>query len=124
MSVVLGKNVFIYAGQTGTTPIIAASKSCTISRKVDLYEKASSTQSTAKEFITGRSEWEVTLSHLVVSDAPFDGILKVGSSYTLSMVIGSTRKYGTAICVQADLSAPVGNLATGSVKFKGTGDLT
>ena len=116
--------MFIYAGQTGTTPIIAASKSCTISRKVDLYEKASSTQSTAKEFITGRSEWEVTLSHLVVSDAPFDGILKVGSSYTLSMVIGSTRKYGTAICVQADLSAPVGNLATGSVKFKGTGDLT
>ena len=124
MSVVLGKNVFIYAGQTGTTPIIAASKSCTISRKVDLYEKASSTQSTAKEFITGRSEWEVTLSHLVVSDAPFDGILKVNQSYTVRVDVGGTTKSGTAICMQADIQGAVGSLATGSVKFKGSGPLT
>lgn len=124
MSVVLGKNVFIYSGSTGTTPIIAAAKTCTVSRKVDVFEKASSTQATAKEFTTGRTEWEVSMSHLVVTSGPLDGILMVGSSYTLSIVVGTTRKTGTAICVQADLNAPVGNLATGSIKFKGTGDLT
>ena len=120
---VLGENMFIYAGQTGTTPVIAAAKSCSISSKCDLNERASASEQNSKEFLAGRSEWDVSIDHLVSSGAPFEGLLKVRNTYTISVVIGTTRKYGKAICVQADLSGAVGNLARGVVKFKGTGPL-
>ncbi len=123
MAVVLGRNVFIYNGSSGTSPIIAAAKSCTVSKKCDTVEKASSTSATCKEFRAGRSEWEVSMSHLVTTSAPFDGLLKVGNTYTLSIMIGSTRKTGTAICVSADIGSPVDGLAKGNVKFQGTGPL-
>ena len=130
MGVVLGKNIFIYAGSSGTSPIIAAAKSCTISSNCDLIEKASSSQGTSKEFIPGRGEWEVSLDHLVTTGTtqnpvnPFDGLLKVRGTYTLSMVIEGTRKIGTAICQHADIRGSVGAIGTGNIKFKGSGPLT
>ena len=124
MSVVLGKNLRIYAGTTGTSPLIAMAKTCTISKKCGLIEKASATNATSKEFIADREEWEISLGHLVSSSAPFEGLLKVRGTYGISVVIGSTRKTGTAICTQADITGSVGSLATGSIKFKGTGPLT
>ena len=124
MAVVLGKNIFIYAGSTGTSPIIAAAKSCTISSKCDLIEKASATQGTSKEFVAGRDEWDVSLDHLITTSAEFEGLLKVRGTYTLSIVINGVRKIGTAICQQADIRGAVGSLGTGSVKFKGSGALT
>lgn len=124
MSVVLGKNIFIYSGSSGTSPIIAAAKSCSISFKCDLLEKASSTQGTSKEYIAGRDEWDVSLDHLITTGAPFDGLLKVRQTYTISIVINGVRKYGTAICQQADIQGAVGSLGRGSVRFKGSGPLT
>lgn len=118
MAIVKGKDVFIYAGQSGTTPVIAAAKSCSISVKCDVHEKASASNQSSKEFLAGRSEWDVSIDHLVLDSAPFEGLLKVTGMYTISMVIGTTRKYGQAICMQADLGAAVGNLARGVVKFK------
>ena len=120
----LGKNIQIYAGSSGTSPLIAMAKTCTISKKCGIIEKASATNATSKEFIADREEWEISLGHLVSSGAPFEGLLKVRGKYTLSVVIGTTRKTGTAICTQAELSGAVGSLATGSIKFKGTGPLT
>ena len=124
MSVVLGKDVKIFAGSSGTTPLIALAKNCTLTTKCDLIEKASATQGTAKEYLAGREEWEVSIGHLVTSDAPFDAVIKRRQTYTLRIVIAGVTKQGTAICTQAELNAPVGSLATGSVKFKGTGALT
>jgi hypothetical protein len=120
----LGKDVQIYAGSSGTSPLIAMAKTCTISKKCGLIEKASATNATSKEFIADREEWEISLGHLVSSSAPFEGLLKVRGTYGISVVIGSTRKTGTAICTQAEITGSVGSLATGSVKFKGTGPLT
>lgn len=124
MSVVLGKNIFIYSGNSGTSPIIAAAKSCSISSKCDLLEKASSTQNTSKEYIAGRDEWDISIDHLVTSGAPFEGLLKVRQTYTISVVIAGVRKFGTAICQQADIQGAVGSLGRGSVRFKGSGPLT
>ena len=93
MAAVLGKNIFIYSGNSGTTPIIASAKSCSISMKCDLIEKASSTQGTSKEYIAGRDEWDVSLDHLITTGAPFDGLLKVRQTYTISIVINGVRKY-------------------------------
>jgi hypothetical protein len=119
----LGKDVQIYAGSSGTSPLIAMAKTCTISKKCGLIEKASATNATSKEYIADREEWEISLGHLVSSSAPFEGLLKVRGTYGISVVIGSTRKTGTAICTQAEITGSVGSLATGSIKFKGTGPL-
>lgn len=124
MSVVLGKNIFIYSGNSGTTPIIAAAKSCSISSKCDLLEKASASQHTSKEYVAGRDEWDISLDHLVTSGAPYEGLLKVRQTYTISVVIGGVRKSGTAICQQADIQGSVNSIGRGSVKFKGSGPLT
>jgi len=120
----LGKDVQIYAGSSGTSPLIAMAKTCTISKKCGIIEKASATNATSKEFIADREEWEISLGHLVSSSAPFEGLLKVRGTYDISVVIGTTRKTGTAICTQAEITGSVGSLATGSIKFKGTGPLT
>ena len=120
----LGKDVQIYAGSSGTSPLIAMAKTCTISKKCGIIEKASATNATSKEFIADREEWEISLGHLVSSSAPFEGLLKVRGTYDISVVIGTTRKTGTAICTQADITGSVGSLATGSIKCKGTGPLT
>ena len=124
MAVVLGKNIFIYSGSSGTSPIIAAAKSCSISSKCDLLEKASSTQGTSKEYIAGRDEWDISIDHLVTSGAPFEGLLKVRQTYTISVVIAGVRKFGTAICQQADIQGAVGSIGRGSIRFKGSGVLT
>ena len=130
MGVILGKNIFIYAGSSGTSPIIAAAKSCTISSQCDIIEKAAPSQQTSKEYIAGRDEWSVSLDHLVTTGTtqnpvdPFEGLLKVRGTYTLSIVIGGIRKIGTAICQQSEIRGSVGSLATGVIKFKGTGPLT
>ena len=121
---VLGKDIQIYAGSSGTSPLIAMAKTCTISKKCGLIEKASATNATSKEFIADREEWEISLGHLVSSSAPFEGLLKVRGTYGISVVVGTTRKTGTAICTQAEITGSVGSLATGSIKFKGTGPLT
>ena len=122
MDVILGRNVFIYSGASGTTPVIAAAKSCSINIKYDLIEKASSTQGTAKEFTYGRYEWDLTVDHLVVSSSEFEGLsLAGGARLLISVVINNVRKKGYVLCPQAGLSAPVSGLATGSVTFKGDG---
>ena len=124
MAVELGRNIFIYSGTSGTTALIAGAKSCTISKSCEVIEKASATSATAREFVAGRTEWEISISHLIVTASPYDGILKVGGTYPLSVVVGGVRKTGTAICVQADISGAVGGLGQGQAKFKGTGELT
>lgn len=122
MEVILGRNVFIYSGASGTSPVIAAAKSCSISIKYELIEKASSTQQKAKEYNYGRYEWDLTVDHLVVSQNEFQGLsLAGGTRLLISVVINGVRKKGYVLCPQAGLSAPVSGLATGSVTFKGDG---
>ena len=114
--------MFIYSGASGTSPVIAAAKSCSISIKYDLIEKASSSQGVAKEYNYGRYEWDLTVDHLVVSENEFQGLsLAGGQRVLISVVINGVRKKGYVLCPQAGISASVGSLATGSVTFKGDG---
>ena len=124
MAPIQGRNIYIYAGTSGTTPIIAGAKSCTISSKCDLMETASATNQTSKEFVPGRTEWEISISHLVMSSNEYQGMLKVGTQFSISVVINGVRKTGTAICTQADIGGAVGNIATGSIRLNGSGPLT
>ena len=122
MSIILGRNVFIYSGESSTTPVIAASKSCTINIKYEMIEKASSTQGVAKEYTYGRYEWDLTIDHFVVANNEFQGLsLAGGQRKLISVVVNGVRKKGYVLVPQAGLSAPVNGLATGSVTFKGDG---
>ncbi len=124
MGVIQGRNILIYAGNSGTTPVVAAAKSCTISEQCDMLEKASASNQSSKEFEPGRTEWDVSISHLVVANSEYEGMLKVGTKLSISVVINGVRKTGMAICQHADIGGTAGNLATGSLKLKGTGPLT
>ena len=115
--------MFIYSGASGTSPVIAAAKSCTININYELIEKASSSQQKAKEYVYGRYEWDLTVDHLVVSTNEFQGIsLAGGTRLLISVVVNGVRKKGYVLCPKAGLSAPVSGLATGSVTFKGDGE--
>lgn len=124
MAIIHGRNVIIYQGTSGTTKAIAAAKSCQISYKCDVIEKASSTQQSAKEFLAGRTEWDVSIDHLVVSGSEYEGVLKVTQRVYLRVNINNVIMKGYAICTQADISAPVGGLCKGVARFKGDGALT
>ena len=74
MGVIQGRNILIYAGNSGTTPVVAAAKSCTISEQCDMLEKASASNQSSKEFEPGRTEWDISISHLVVANSEYQAI--------------------------------------------------
>ena len=124
MGVVQGRDIFIYAGASGTSPVVAGAKSCTITMQCDLEEIASATNQNSKEFAAGRTEWEISVSHLVIASAEYEGLIQVGTKLQLSVVVNNVRKTGTAICQHADIGGSVGNIGTGSIRLKGSGPLT
>lgn len=125
MAVVKGRNVKIYAGSSGTSPMVALAKGCQVSHKTAMIECAPTQgDGTSREFIPGREEWDISIDHLVANAAPFEAIRKVRQLFTIRVEVEGQTLTGTAYCTQADLSAPVNSLATGSAKFKGSGPLT
>lgn len=122
--VVHGEDIRIYSGNSGTSPIVAKAKSCTVIERAEAIEKASPSNPIYREYIAGRREWEISLSHLVSSSSPVEGLLQVGTAYTLRLVIGTATKQGTAICTEAQITGTTSNLGTGSIKFKGSGPLS
>ena len=120
MSVIHGRNVNIY---NGNNALIAAAKSCTIHKTVEMIEVADPSNSGTKKYITGRSSWTLSLSHLVTTNT--GGIPMVGSSYSITYKVGSTSVFtGTAICTEAEITSTVGNLSQGSIKMQGSGPLS
>lgn len=120
MSVILGKNLKIY---NGNNALISGAKSCVINKQAENIEVASASNATAKTYIAGRDGWSVSISHLISTNQ--GGIPMVGQTYTITYKVGSTSVYsGTAICVEAEISGTVGNIAQGSIKLLGTGPLS
>lgn len=118
MGVIHGKDIQIY-GAGGV--LIAAAKSCTIHKSNDAVEVASTTPSD-REYIAGRSSWSIDLSYFVSSG--LSGMLMVGQTYTINVKVGGTQAAsGSALCVECDIQASIGNLATGSIKLQGSGPL-
>lgn len=121
MAIIHGRNVKIY--NSSGTALIAAAKSCTINMSGDIEEVASTSSGTAREFIPGRTTWSVDLTHLVTTNQ--GGIPLVGTSYTIRYMVGSTQVYtGTVICTEANITSTLGNLSQGSIKMKGSGQLS
>jgi len=121
MAIIHGKNVKIY--NASGTNLIAAAKSCVITKSGDTEEIASTSSGTAREFLPARTTWSVDLSHLVTTNK--GGIPLVGTSYTIKYMVGTTQVFtGTVICTEASITSTKGSLSQGSIKMKGSGELT
>lgn len=120
-----GRDIKIF--NSSGTALIACAKSCTIHKQAEVIERASATNLTSKEYIPGRTSWSIDLAYLVSTGV--DGIPLVGTTYQIQVKVGSgssatTVLTGYVICTLCDIQATIGNLATGSIKMQGTGDLT
>lgn len=103
---------------------IAGAKSCKLSVKGETIEISSASNSRWKEFISGREEWEVSTSHLIMS-ADSIGSHKDLVGATMQVRFGTALEYlsGNVICTQFEVDAASGSLSKGSFRFQGTGPL-
>lgn len=118
-----GHDLIIYEGSPAVA--IAAAKTCTIVNNADTTETSSPSSSSARTFQPGRTSWEVSVSTLVLG---IDIVLKAGQIYRLTW---KERKdsfnsalTGMAICTQAQLEGGEGQLAHGSLRFLGSGEIS
>lgn len=114
-----GRNIQIF---NGNNLMIAGARSCSIQKRGEVIETASADSGTARTFVPGRTEWKVELSHLIISAK--GGIPLVNNTYTLRVVAENNAIFsGQAICTEATITATMPNLAQGSIRFQGTGEL-
>ena len=119
-----GNNIFISANGA----IVAATKSNELSTECGVIEVSSSLDGDFRHYIKGRKEWSMTVGFLVTAVKPTDprNPLNVSETYTLTFenrADSSDRVSGDAICTQCKITTVRGNLANGTITFKGTGPL-
>ena len=121
-----GKDIIIILSQNGTALASTAVKSHDITTAADTIEKASSTQQTWREYVTGRKGWSINMSYLVNAGAKIHWELLIGETFnvTISDINSSYRLVGIAILETAKQTYTVGNLANGSFVLKGSGPLS
>ena len=121
-----GKDIIIILSQNGTALAGTAVKSHDITTVANTIEKASSTQKTWHEYVTGRKGWSINMSYLVTAGAKIHWELKVGETFTVTIADRNSnyRLVGTAILETAKQTYTVGNLANGSFVLKGSGPLS
>lgn len=116
--IIHGKNIKIYEFANP----IGKSKSCTIETSADAHEVASATSARSRNFLAGRTGWQVTVQKLV--DNMRNDLIKAGNVYVLSFVVdGTDMLTGQAICIESQGIFTDGKLAQGKLVFLGTGTL-
>jgi len=121
-----GKDIILVLSQNGTALASTAIKSQDIQTEADVLEKASSSQQSWREYIAGRKGWSVTLSYLVLTSEKILDLLKVGQTFSVTMMRtgdNTNKVTGNAILKAVKQTASVGNLAQGSWQLQGTGAL-
>lgn len=106
--------------------IIAGTRSNDIQSESEIKEIASPSQGSAREFIAGRTSWQVTVGWLLSSVEDIQHLLSVGQTYALSFVDNTDNTSlveGSAILKTCKITATHGNLIQGSFVFQGTGAL-
>jgi hypothetical protein len=55
---------------------LAASKSCSVDVDVDIIKVSSPTDGAWEHHVTGLKSWRITTNHLLLNNAPFDGLIE------------------------------------------------
>lgn len=119
-----GRNIVVYSGSTA----IAAARSCKVSISTDKLERRSLTSGQYRLFSPGRYTWAVSVDQLVTSVANrFDDF---GEQVRLNVYVrnengtlSTARLTGYAYIERSELTATRGDMARGSVVFRGTGKI-
>ena len=111
--------------RSGTALASTCIKSDEIQTQADTIEKSSATQQDWREYISGRKEWSVTVSYLVLTAQKITDVLMVGNIFdvTIRDSANTVSMTGQAILTDVKQSYAVGALAKGSFAFKGNGPL-
>lgn len=121
-----GNNIIISA-ISGSTDVIAATKSHEIQSECETIEISSPSDGEWRKFLVGRKSWSVNVNFLVLAVSDIAKTLNVGNSYAVTIKGRGTGGYsltGTAILTQCKQTYTRGNLCVGSFQFRGTGPLT
>lgn len=126
--IILGRDLIVAVDDRA----IAAAKSCQVRIRCEAIEVSSPTRGRGREYRAGRMEWEVSVGTLVTAIAASASM--VGKAVTVAFGIrdeanadsidADERVSGRAIVTEWDSSGAVGNIATGSFKFRGNGELS
>lgn len=131
-----GHNILIFRNDGQTMKLIAGTRSNDIESGSELIEVSSDTDNLWRHYLSGRKEWSLSVSFLMVPDSPQSGnptditdLLNIGESYTLSIRTGTpgsntARLQGTAILKKCKITATTGKLVSGSFQFVGDGELS
>lgn len=116
-----GNNIIVIRNGTA----IAGVKSDEIQSDTDTIEVASATQQQWKEFITGRKEWSLNTSYLLLAEESLRDLIQIGNVYELAITDrqGNVAVSGRAILTVCKQTHPRGNLCNGTFQFRGTGPL-
>lgn len=118
-----GNYIIVYRDNT----VIAGVKSNDISTGADIIEVASNSSGVWKEYISGRKDWSLSVSYLLLTDAGMLELLNVGTTYTLKVggrtATNANTLTGNAIMTDCKITATNGNLVQGAFTFKGSGAL-
>ena len=122
-----GKDIILTLTDSSSQVLAStAIKSQDIKTHCDAIEKASETQQTWREFVAGRKDWSLSVTYLLLTAAKVKDLLMVGQTFgvVVQKINDNTNKVtGTAILTDVQQTATVGNLATGSFTFQGSGPL-
>lgn len=118
---VLGNNIII----TLNGNAIAGTKSNEIQSGCETIEIASADNQDWVKRIAGRKSWSFTVGFLLLAQGDYNKLLTIGTEYNV-VIKGrgsNTGAGGKAILTACRITASVGNLATGSFSFEGSGPL-
>lgn len=119
-----GKDLQVYdTSGSSDAALIACAKSCEIEEQAEMIETCSGTQGAWREFRTGRKEFSIHVSALMTSNGAVNNLKKIGNTYTIKVGTSSSQMTGTVKCERINEVGTVGNLATCTAIFRGSGAL-
>lgn len=118
----LGNNILVYLNGTA----IAGTKVNEIQIDCETIEITNTSSAQWRKFIAGRKTWTVSTSFLVLASADIKKVLESGTIFTLQIRDrqGSAILQGQAILKTSKMSFPKTALATGSISFQGSDELS
>ena len=106
---------------------VAGARSAEVRVDGELVEVAAATQGDWREFMAGRKEWDVQVSHLVLANADIQKLITVNQKVTLLIKgrndANTAGLTGQAFIQNAKQTYTKGALVQGAFTFKGTGPL-
>lgn len=116
-----GSDILIYEGGTA----IAGTRDYTLTQAMETLENSSPYSANARTYEGTTIGWDLDVTRLLTA---FKGaVLHPGHTYQMAFRVRddvSDYMTGTALCLAADVTSTIGNLAKGTWRFVGIDELT